>query len=504
MILGPEPWESRSPPEQWCFLIGEVIILSMPLIKSISGIRGTIGGQPGDNFTPIDIMNSLYGYGAFIKQKYPNQKIKIIIGRDSRISGEMVKNLVVGALMSQGLDVIDLGMATSPTVEISVLNQKAQGGIIITASHNPQGWNALKLLNDQSEIISATDGKIINNLIAKQEFDFVTEDKLGVYIFNPFIAQEHLEAVKNFPLVDSALVKTKNFKVVLDGINSVGGMIIPELLKELGVLNIVELNCEPNGQFAHKPEPLAGNLTQICQAVLNNKADLGIVVDPDVDRLAFIDENGQMISEEYTLVAAADYVLKNYDIIEAAYPGQYTKSTVSNLSSSRALAEVAKKYNATYEPSAVGEINVVEKMKSLKSVIGGEGSGGIICPQLHYGRDSLIGIALVLSALAKSNQSTSDFFRSLPQYYMVKDKIELPLGIDMPGLLTKLRQDYKDNEGVRITDIDGLRVDWPDFWVHFRASNTEPIIRIYVEADTRNKAETINRESKSKILAYIK
>jgi len=476
----------------------------MPLIKSISGIRGTIGGQPGDNFTPIDIMNNLYGYGAFIKQKYPNQKIKIIVGRDSRISGEMVKNLVVGALLSQGLDIIDLGMATSPTVEISVLNQKAQGGIIITASHNPQGWNALKLLNDQSEIISAADGEIIQDLIVKQNFSFVAEDKLGAYAFNPFLAQEHLAAVKNFPLVDAALIKNKNFKIVLDGINSVGGMVIPELLKELGILNIIELNCEPNGKFAHKPEPLAENLTQICQAVKNNKADLGIVVDPDVDRLAFIDENGQMVSEEYTLVAAADYVLKNYETLSAVYPGRYTKSTVSNLSSSRALADVAKKYEARYEPAAVGEINVVEKMKELRAVIGGEGSGGIICPQLHYGRDSLIGVALILSALARSGQVVSTFFQALPQYSIVKDKIELPFGLDMTDLLTKLKQDFQDNKDVKITETDGLRIDWSNSWVHFRASNTEPIIRIYTEAATKAAAEELSRESKSKILAYIK
>lgn len=473
----------------------------MPLIKSISGIRGTIGGEPGDNLTPIDIMNSLYGYGSFIKQKYQNQKIKIIIGRDSRISGEMVKNLVVGALMSQGLDVVDLGLATSPTVEISVLSQKAQGGIIISASHNPQGWNALKLLNDQSEIISATDGEIIKDLITKQDFSFVAEDKLGIYVFNPFLVQEHLDAVKNFPLVEPVLIKTKNFKVVVDGINSVGGMVIPKLLEELGISEVIEINCEPNGVFAHKPEPLAENLTRICEAVRENKADLGIVVDPDVDRLAFIDENGQMISEEYTIIAVADYVLKNYETLNSVYPSQYTKSTVSNLSSSRALADVAKKYEAIYESSAVGEMNVVEKMKELKSVIGGEGSGGIICPQLHYGRDSLIGIALVLSALAKSNLSASDFFQSFPQYIMVKDKIALSSDLDLVGLLKQIKENYKTE---KIIDIDGVRIDWPDSWVHLRASNTEPIIRIYAEAKTLAVAAQKVADIKNDILAYIK
>jgi len=477
----------------------------MPLIKSISGTRGTIGGQPGDNLTPVDIMDSVCGYGAFIRREYPNQKIRIIIGRDSRLSGEMVKDLVAGLLLSQGFDVIDIGIAASPTVEMAVLGQKAQGGIIITASHNPQGWNALKLLNGQSEILSAAAGEIIRNLSDQDKFIFVPEDKLGVYIFNPFIALDHIRAILDFPLVDVKAIAAKKFRIVLDGINSAGGLIMPELLTELGVSDVIKINCEPTGLFAHKPEPLAVNLTQICEKVKETKADLGIVVDPDVDRLAFIDENGQMISEEYTIVSIADYVLENFSVIEAAYPGQYSKSTVSNLSSSRALADAAKKRGGSYEPSAVGEINVVEKMKELKSAIGGEGSGGVICSQLHYGRDALIGVALFLSALAKSGQKVSEFFKQFSQYHMVKDRIDLPAGVDVKKLLVRLRQDYEKNQtGVEITDIDGLKIDFPDSWVHLRASNTEPIIRIYVEAATQTVAEELNKESKANILAYIK
>jgi phosphomannomutase len=473
----------------------------MPLLKSISGTRGTIGGQPGNNLTPIDIMDSVCGYGAFIKQGYPDQKTKIIVGRDSRISGEMVRNLVVGSLLSQGLDIVDIGMASSPTVEMAIIEQKAQGGIIISASHNPRGWNALKFLNAQSEILSAAAGEAIKRLPDKEKFVFVDEANLGTYLFYPSAASDHIGAVLGFPLVDTKAIAAQGFRVALDGINSIGGLVVPELLSKLGVKDIIKVNCDPNGEFAHKPEPLAENLTQICASVRENKADLGIVVDPDVDRLAFIDENGRMVSEEYTIVSIADYVLENYSRLDAAYPGRYSKSAVSNLSSSRALADVAAKRGGSYEPSAVGEINVVEKMKSLASVIGGEGSGGVICPQLHYGRDSLIGIALFLSALARSGKKTSDFFKQFPQYHMVKDRIELPATIDLNKLLGRLRQDY---EGLKITDIDGLRIDWPDSWVHFRASNTEPIIRIYVEAATPEAAEKLNTNSKAKILAYIK
>lgn len=474
----------------------------MSLIKSISGIRGTIGGQPGKNLTPIDIMDSICGYGALLKQKYPDRKIQVIVGRDSRVSGEMVKDLVIGLLLSQGLNVIDIGLASSPTVEMAVKQKEVQGGIIITASHNPSGWNALKLLNERGEIFSAAEGGEALKLIEENIFDFVPENNLGSYVFNPFLASDHLQAILSLPLVERKAIAASQFKIVVDGINSVGGMVVPELLKMLGLKNIIELNCEPNGKFAHRPEPLAENLGQISRAVRENKADLGIVVDPDVDRLAFIDENGEMISEEYTLVMIADYILGNFPTVEAAYPGKYEKTTSSNFSSSRALRDIAEKHGGRYEAAAVGEINVVEKMKELRAAIGGEGNGGVIFAPLHYGRDALVGIALFLSVLAKSGEKASIFSQRFPKYFMVKDRLELKPETDWPAILL-LAKEYYASSG-EVNDVDGLKIDWPDSWIHLRASNTEPIIRIYAEAGSEALAAQRVAELKNKILAYIK
>lgn len=473
----------------------------MPLIKSISGIRGTIGGVSGENLTPLDIVSFTGAFVLFLNKKYPGTKIKVVIGRDGRVSGEMVRNLAIGALLAQGVDVIDLRLATTPTVEVVTVNQKAQGGIIISASHNPQGWNALKFVDAQGEFLSKVDGEEILALAQENKGGFSSEESLGSYITNPFLFQEHLRQILEIPLVDVEAIKSKNLKIVVDGINAVGGIAVPELLKLLGISNIIELNCEPNGQFAHKPEPLAENLTQIREVVKTEKADLGIVVDPDVDRLAFIMENGEMLSEEYTIVAIADYVLENFSVIEAARPGKYTKNTVSNLSSSRALKDITEKHGGRYEAAAVGEVNVVTKMKQLRSVIGGEGNGGVIFSELHYGRDALVGIALFLSALAKSGQKMSEYKKHFPEYFMVKDRIELTPNINLPAILEQIKQTYSAE---KITDIDGVKIDWSDSWVHLRGSNTEPIIRIYAEAKTLELAQAKVKEIKDNILAYIK
>jgi len=474
----------------------------MALIKSISGIRGNIGGQPGDNLTPNDIVKFTLAYGLFIINKKPEARHKIVIGRDARISGEMVKNLVASSLMSLGIDVIDMGYASTPSVELAVTSQEAQGGIIITASHNPQGWNALKLLDAQGEFLSYEDGeKILNLAESNTSFTFVPEDKLGYYTLDPYLDLDHIKKVINLPFVDKKLIAKRKFKIVVDGINSVGGMIIPSLLKELGLKNVVELNCEPTGVFAHRPEPLAENLTQIMERVKTEKADLGIVVDPDVDRLAFIDENGEMFGEEYTLVAIADYILSNFSSIDSQHPGKYQKNTVSNLSSSRALRDITEKNGGKYQAAAVGEVNVVTKMKETKSVIGGEGNGGVIFPELHYGRDAVVGVALFLTHLAQKNIKMSELRKELPEYFMVKDKMELTPAINVEEIMQKIKTDYQTN---KITDIDGIKIDWDDSWVHLRASNTEPIIRIYAEAKTLGQAKAKVEEIKAKILAYIK
>lgn len=474
----------------------------MSLIKSISGIRGNIGGTPGENLTPLDILKFSLAYGTYIIQISPNLKHKVVIGRDARISGEMVKNIVASALMSLGIEVIDMGFSSTPSVELAVRSQEAQGGIIITASHNPSGWNALKLLDAQGEFLSKIEGEKILELAENNSYSsFVSEDNLGAYIVNPYLDLDHIKKVLNLSLVDQKLIKKKNFKIVVDGINSVGGMIVPSLLKELGLKKIIELNCEPNGRFAHKPEPIAENLSQIMERVKLERADLGIVVDPDVDRLAFIDENGEMFGEEYTLVAIADYVLNNFSLIETANPGRYQKNTVSNLSSSRALKDITEKHGGVYEAAAVGEVNVVTKMKEIKAVIGGEGNGGVIFPELHYGRDAIVGIALFLTHLAQKNIKMSELKKELPEYYMVKDKLELNPDINVADILKMIKSDYASEKN---TDIDGVKIDWPDSWVHLRASNTEAIIRIYGEAKSLEKAELKVAEIKDKILAYIK
>ena len=474
----------------------------MSIIKSISGIRGTIGGQPGENLTPLDIVKFSLAYGDYIKQtNTQTEKYKIVIGRDARVSGEMVKNLVVSSLMSLGIDVIDMGFASTPSVELAVVSQKAQGGMIMTASHNPQGWNALKLLDAQGEFLSSVQGNKVLEIAEGNNFIFSPEESLGYYLLDTYIDQNHIKDILNLSLVNKELISSKNFKIVVDGINSVGGMIVPELLRMLGVKEIIELNCEPNGIFNHKPEPLAENLTGIMEMVKKEKADLGIVVDPDVDRLAFIDENGEMFGEEYTLVAVADYILRNFEIINKTNSGKYNLATVSNLSSSRALKDITEKYQGKYEAAAVGEVNVVTKMKETKAVIGGEGNGGIIFPELHYGRDALVGIALFLTYLSQENIPVSELRKSLPEYFMVKDRIDLSMGLDVKNLLLKIKEEYKAE---KITDIDGIKIDWADSWVHLRSSNTEPIIRVYAEAKTLALAEEKVKEIKDKILAYIK
>lgn len=472
----------------------------MPLITSISGIRGTIGGQPGENLTPLDILRFSLAYGDFIKKTHPNIKSKIVIGRDARISGEMISSLIIGALTGLGLDIVNLGLSTTPSVELAAVYFKAQGGIIITASHNPSGWNALKLLNSQGEFLSKEDGNEVLLIADKEDFEAVSEDNLGEVVFINSFKEEHIRLVSEMPLVDKNAIANRNFKVVVDGINSVGGLIIPDLLKVLGVSQIITLNGDPNGKFAHKPEPLAENLTEIMKIVKKEGADLGIVVDPDVDRLVFIDESGEMFGEEYTLVAVADYILGNFEVIDKINPGKYNLAAVSNLSSSRALRDVVKKYNGQYESAAVGEVNVVDKMKEIKAVIGGEGNGGVIFPEAHYGRDALVGVALFMSCLAKKGIKLSELKKSLPLYFMVKDRIDLSAMVDVRGLLLKIKEKYSSE---KITDIDGVKIDYSDSWVHLRASNTEPIIRIYSEAKSISRAQEMVNEIKEKILAII-
>ncbi len=473
----------------------------MSIIKSISGIRGTVGGEPGNNLTPVEIIKFSSAFGAFIIKRHPSIKTKIIVGRDARVSGEMVSRLIVGNLLSLGIDIIDLGISSTPTVEVAVVSQKAQGGIIITASHNPGGWNALKLIDEQGEFLSAAEGEQILALAENNQPHYVPEEQLGAYFFSPYLEWDHIDKIMTLPLIDKEAVAGRDFKIVVDGINSAGGKAIPHVLESLGITKISLLNCLPNGLFAHKPEPLAENLGEIMERVKTEKADLGIVVDPDVDRLAFIDENGEMFGEEYTLVAIADYVLENFEIINDLYPGKYQKATVSNLSSSRALRDITEKHGGKYEAAAVGEVNVVTKMKELQAVIGGEGNGGIILPALHYGRDAMSGVALFISMLAQSNKKMSELRKSLPEYFMVKDKLELTPEINVPEILQKIKIDYASEE---ITDIDGVKIDWPDSWAHLRASNTEPIIRIYAEARTKTEAIAKVDEIKAKILAYIK
>jgi phosphomannomutase len=449
----------------------------MALIKSISGIRGTIGGKTNDNLTPLDVVKFSAAYGTWLMQQSDNHKI--IIGRDGRISGEMVSSLVVNTLMGLGLNVVDLGLSTTPTVEMAVKFENAAGGIILTASHNPKEWNALKLLNNKGEFISGDEGKFILEVAAAEDFNFAPVDKLGTYIKDEIALQKHIDSVVNYNLVDIAAIKKANFKIVVDAVNSTGAIAVPALLKALGVKDIVVINGEVNGKFAHNPEPLPEHLTQLSSEVVKENAHLGIAVDPDVDRLCFVCEDGSMFGEEYTLVAVADYVLS-----------KKSGNTVSNMSSTRALKDITVKYGGEYFPSAVGEVNVVNKMKAVKAVIGGEGNGGIIVPDLHYGRDALIGIALFLTHLANTQKTIKQLRNTYPDYFMSKNKIALENGTDVKEIFEKIKDKYKNQP---INTEDGLKIEFDTDWVHLRTSNTEPIIRIYAESNFETTSDNIAR-----------
>jgi phosphomannomutase len=449
----------------------------MTLIKSISGIRGTLGGATGENLTPIDVVKYTSAYGAWILQA--NVGKKVVVGRDARISGPLVHELVVNTLLALGIDVVDAGLSTTPTVEMAVMEEQAAGGIILTASHNPKQWNALKLLNHKGEFISAEDGAVVLALAESSDFLFATVDHLGVRTQKDFLAM-HIAKILELPLVNRDLIAAKKYKIAIDAVNSVGGIAVPALLNALGVETIKEINCEPTGHFAHNPEPLPEHLGQIASEVKSSKCDLGIVVDPDVDRLALICDDAEMFGEEYTLVAIADYYLKHT-------PGP----TVSNLSSTRALRDVTEKAGQLYEASAVGEVNVVAKMKEIGAVIGGEGNGGIIVPELHYGRDALAGIALFLSHLAETGLSAAALRATYPNYRMSKNKAELQSGTDVDGILDKIQKKYKKQP---INTVDGVKIEFDNDWVHLRKSNTEPIIRIYAESDSINTAENLTRK----------
>ena len=447
----------------------------MALIKSISGIRGTIGGRAGEGLSPIDVVKFTSAYAAFILSSKNSASNTIVVGRDARISGEMVNKLVVGTLLGMGMDVVDIGLATTPTTELAVTMEQAAGGIILTASHNPKQWNALKLLNEKGEFLNAKEGETILKLAEAEDFTFSEVDQIGKLTVKDDYTQKHIESLLALDLVDVEAIKAANFKVAIDCVNSVGGIAIPALLDALGVKTVEKLYCEPNGQFPHNPEPLPEHLTEISTLMKSGKFDVGFVVDPDVDRLAIIAEDGSMFGEEYTLVAIADYILRHT-------PG----NTVSNMSSTRALRDITQKYNCNYEASAVGEVNVVTKMKETNAVFGGEGNGGVIYPASHYGRDALVGIALFLTHLAKEKKTVSELRKTYPNYFMSKNKIELTPQIDVDGVLAVIKGSYKQYE---INDIDGVKIDFPQGWVHLRKSNTEPIIRIYSEAGTPEQAD---------------
>jgi len=450
----------------------------MTLIKSISGIRGTIGGNTGDNLTPLDAVKFASAYGTFIKKRNSHkEKVSIVLGRDARISGKMISSLVANTLVGLGIDVIDLGLSTTPTVEIAVPLEGVDGGIILTASHNPKQWNALKLLNEKGEFLNGQDGEEILAIADRNDYEFSDVDHLGSYTKKTGYIEKHIQEVLGLELVDLEAIKAASFRVVVDGVNSSGGIAIPLLLKKLNV-ECVELYCEPNGQFPHNPEPLKEHLTDISELVVKENADFGIVVDPDVDRLALICEDGSMFGEEYTLVACADYVLERLG----------GGNTVSNLSSSRALKDITEKHGGTYTPSAVGEVNVVIKMKETNTVIGGEGNGGIIYPASHYGRDSLVGVALFLSHLARKKISCKALRASYPSYYMSKNKIQLTPQINVDKLLESMASKYANEE---VNTVDGVKIDFEHGWIHFRKSNTEPIIRIYTESDSQEKADQL-------------
>ncbi len=449
----------------------------MTLIKSISGIRGTIGGAPGEGLTPVDAVKFASAYGTWLKLKTPNAALKVVIGRDARLSGDMINQLVCATLCGLGIEVIDLGLSTTPTVEIAVPLEKAHGGIILTASHNPKQWNALKLLNNKGEFISGQDGSDLLEIAEKEEFNFADVDSIGTYRKDDSYLQKHIDLILNLPLVNKEAISNANFSVVVDAVNSTGGIFIPKLLEALGVTKITELYCEPTGHFPHNPEPLPEHLTELSTSVIDNKADFGISIDPDVDRLALVCEDGSMFGEEYTLVAVGDYVLTHT-------PG----NTVSNMSSTRALRDVTEKWGQVYAASAVGEVNVVVKMKEISAVIGGEGNGGIIYPELHYGRDALVGIALFLSHLAEKKCSVSTLRDSYPKYTISKNKIELTPSIDVDKILVEMTNKYSDFE---VDTIDGVKIYFDQEWVHLRKSNTEPIIRIYSESENNEKAQQL-------------
>ena len=453
----------------------------MTLIKSISGIRGTIGGDPEDGLNPLAIVKFVAAYATFIRKNTKVTTNKIVVGRDARISGPMVKQVVLGTLMGMGFDVVDIDLATTPTTELAVAMEGACGGIILTASHNPKQWNALKLLNEKGEFLNAAEGAEVLALAAKEDFQFADVYHLGKVITDTTYIQKHIDSVLKLDLVDVEAIKAANFKVAIDCVNSVGGIAIPALLEALGVKQVLKLNCEPTGHFAHNPEPLPEHLTDISNLIRTEKADVGFVVDPDVDRLAIVCENGEMFVEEYTLVAVADYVLSRT-------PG----NTVSNLSSSRALRDVTRRYaGCAYNAAAVGEVNVVTKMKETNAVIGGEGNGGVIYPASHYGRDALVGIALFLTHLAKKQMTVSELRATYPPYFISKQKVQLTPEIDVDAILAKVKEKFAQYD---ITDIDGVKIDFLDKWVHLRKSNTEPIIRIYSEAHTMQEAEELGGE----------
>jgi phosphomannomutase len=452
----------------------------MTLIKSISGIRGTIGGKPDDGLNPLAIVKFVSAYATFIRQNTTVQTNKIVVGRDARMSGMMVKNIVVGTLNGMGFNVVDIDMAATPTVEIAVTMEGACGGIIITASHNPKQWNALKLLNEKGEFLNDKEGQTVLEIAEKEAFEYVAIDNLGKIISDLRYRERHIELVLKLRLVDIEAIKAANFRVAIDCVNSVGGIVIPDLLYALGVKEIFKLHCNPHGNFSHNPEPIPENLTEISRLMTDAKADVGFVVDPDVDRLAIICENGEMFGEEYTLVAVADYILS------------ITKgNTVSNLSSSRALRDITGKYGGRYSAAAVGEVNVVAKIKETNAVIGGEGNGGVIYPESHCGRDALVGIALFLTHLAKKKMKVSELKKTYPQYYISKQKIELTPSINVDNILQEVKEKFSVYD---VTDIDGVKIDFPDKWVHLRKSNTEPIIRIYAEAHTMEEAEAIGKQ----------
>ena len=462
----------------------------MTLIKSISGIRGTIGGKPDDGLSPLALVKFVSAYATFIRENSSVTTNRIVIGRDARISGEMVKSIVVGTLMGMGFDVVDIGMATTPTTELAVVMEKACGGIILTASHNPKQWNALKLLNEQGEFLNALEGAKVLALAEAQDFIFAGVDDLGKVILDNRYKERHIESVLNLELVDVEAIRAANFRIAIDAVNSVGGIVLPDLLYALGVKEIFKLHCNPHGNFSHNPEPLPEHLTEISNLMTQAKADVGFVVDPDVDRLAIVCENGEMFGEEYTLVAISDYILSHT-------PG----NTVSNLSSSRALRDITQKHGGEYYAAAVGEVNVVTKMKEVNAVIGGEGNGGVIYPASHYGRDALVGIALFLTHLAKKKMKVSELRATYPSYYISKQKIELTPNIDVDAILEKVKEEFATYD---ITDIDGVKIDFPDKWVHLRKSNTEPIIRIYSEAQSMAEAEQLGGELIDIIRSFTK